>query len=59
MLPFVLTTCPAGIPVFLSIVLRYLRITPLLAFLLGVYACLLKYIGDGPLWFRCVRHELG
>eukprot|EP00730_Choanoeca_flexa_P004796 TRINITY_DN11804_c1_g1_i1.p1 TRINITY_DN11804_c1_g1~~TRINITY_DN11804_c1_g1_i1.p1 ORF type:complete len:787 (+),score=220.84 TRINITY_DN11804_c1_g1_i1:113-2473(+) len=41
-------------PISLSVVLRYLRLTPLLAFLVGLYAALFKYFGKGPLWFRFV-----
>ncbi|EDQ85299.1 uncharacterized protein MONBRDRAFT_38918 [Monosiga brevicollis MX1] len=39
-------------PFFLSVVLRYLRLTPLLAFVVGCYATLYKYMGKGPLWYR-------
>ena len=39
-------------PITLSVLLRYLRLTPLLAFLVGLYGGLFKFLGKGPLWFR-------
>jgi hypothetical protein len=50
--PSLLKPNDAGIPIFLSILLRYLRITPLLAFIVGLYATLMKHMSSGPLWFR-------
>jgi len=37
-----------------AIVLRWLRLTPLYALIVGFYACLAKYLGSGPLWYRFV-----
>ncbi|EGD82595.1 hypothetical protein PTSG_03249 [Salpingoeca rosetta] len=43
------------IPVFMGMVLRYLRVTPLLAFIVGAYACFFRYFGHGPLWYRFLQ----
>lgn len=42
-------------PFILAIVFRWLRIVPVLAFLVGAYATIFKYFASGPIWFRCVE----
>eukprot|EP00049_Salpingoeca_infusionum_P006030 m.100441 g.100441 ORF g.100441 m.100441 type:complete len:665 (+) comp13172_c0_seq1:135-2129(+) len=39
-------------PLHLAVLMRYLRLTPLLAFVVGIYGGLFRYMGKGPLWFR-------
>jgi len=40
------------LPVIMSIAFRYLRLAPLVMVVVGVYSTLMKYAGDGPLWYR-------
>ncbi len=39
-------------PFVMAILFRWLRIVPVLAFLVGAYASLFKYFASGPIWFR-------
>ncbi|XP_059046939.1 nose resistant to fluoxetine protein 6-like [Achroia grisella] len=40
-----------------GILLRYLRLTPIYALLLGTVATLMRYLGDGPMWQHMVTSE--
>jgi len=42
-------------PAFMFFVLRYLRLTPLYAFILFVYAFMAPLFGSGPVWYRMIR----
>ena len=43
-------------PPHLAIILRWLRLVPLLGFVLALYVGLVPYFGEGPMWYRMV-HE--
>ena len=43
------------LPIVLGVVFRWLRLAPMVAFVVGVYSTLIVYAGDGPLWFRFVN----
>lgn len=38
----------------LMVLLRWLRLTPLVAFVVGFYGSLMQFLGSGPLWYRFV-----